>query len=220
MAMKSDLKTYALIAAVVINLGLGLYNTVNLENYECPTQDTVDRVLVSIADLEWAALSCEEKVELLKESIQNEHNWMLTYYLDPLVEYTDEHEARIGGLEARIEELENTIATLETLSTPIFDSGWVSIDQDEYKWITVLENPNVFVYMIGRRFNDDGSIQYPAHQVYYGGDSTYEQILDLIPLRQETGAKWYIKADNTLKVHRFDDDEWYPEVRLIVWQLP
>jgi len=87
----------------------------------------------------------------------------------------------------------------------IYDSGWTLIDNYEDKVFCTLDNPNVFVYMIGRRD------YYTASQTYFGGAS--EGTL-------ARGARWYITTNNELTVYRFADDEHWPLIRVMVWQLP
>jgi len=99
----------------------------------------------------------------------------------------------------------------------IHDSGWKAVGKGKDLTICTLEDPNIFVYMIGRNYYWSG------HQADYGGDISFSQNDAIIE-----GASWFIEHQSsdwldyphTLKVHRFSDDWEYPEVRVLVWQLP
>jgi hypothetical protein len=91
----------------------------------------------------------------------------------------------------------------------IHDSGWIAIDQGTTIIICTLDDPNVFVYMIGRNYKDK------SHQEYYGGAiSIYGDNF------RYYGAFWYIDHDDQLNVRRRPDDLLWEKVRVFVWQLP
>ena len=114
----------------------------------------------------------------------------------------------------------------------IHDSGWRVINPGNVLHICTLDDPAVFVYIIGRA--DDvrsplGGVpvsgvypSYKAHQKYYGGDR-WE-----LPLPKTSGSppdlmmgvSWSVDMSNRLKVYRPDGDVYYEEVRVLVWQLP
>ena len=87
----------------------------------------------------------------------------------------------------------------------IHDSGWITMDGNNSLEICILDDPNVFVYMIGK---------YPsvkAHQLFYGLEINGDR---------ESGAFWWIDKDNQLFVYRGSDSIHYVQVRVLVWQLP
>jgi len=137
------------------------------------------------------------------------------------VAISTQHSADLALLQSQIAELESTVTALEAVPSGfgelIHDSGWKAVGKGKDLTICTLEDPNIFVYMIGRNSYKSG------HQEYYGG-RTYDIHDDYI----SEGAVWFIEHQSsdwldyphTLKIHRFSNDSKYPEVRVLVWQLP
>jgi len=110
----------------------------------------------------------------------------------------NDNEASILQLNSKIETYEDTIESLqkiksemdakldariialEMLSNPIYDSGWVSIEQDSSEKLYTLEDTNVFIYMIGR-----GTMGSLTHRCYGG------VTIHLDPDTRRYGAFWY-----------------------------
>jgi hypothetical protein len=111
----------------------------------------------------------------------------------------------------------------------IYDSGWIAINQSEGRVLCTLDDPNVFVYMIGRSWWGDknyGEEVGVIHQDSFGGDHYYLwNWTTWTPTWTPRGARWYISPSlfdseiYELGIYRNKEDIRWREVRVLVWQL-
>jgi len=97
-------------------------------------------------------------------------------------------------------------ALIGAFPSPAYDSGWVSINQDESKTLTHNLGGNVDNYVVDVQFK---SIGYGINNIGYGGreydDGKY------------IGASWRNLTTTTIRVTRYADDVGVPEIRVRIW---
>ena len=102
---------------------------------------------------------------------------------------------------------------------PKYDSGWVSIDQDEWLTLEHRLGGDPDYYHIDLQFKDtdaDGDCCHGINQWAYGGDFW----VDPDDNQQAIGAYWNQLTSDSIVVRRFPGDHKADEIRLRIWSAP
>jgi hypothetical protein len=103
------------------------------------------------------------------------------------------------------------------LPSPAYDSGWLNnwVAGVDYQLISLtyeLNTTEVFVYVLGRVNETIGEFENGSiHQFAYGGL--------LGPLGGNAGVFWVLSG-NEIKLYRLPNDEYWHEVRVMIWKIP
>ena len=87
-----------------------------------------------------------------------------------------------------------------------YDSGWVNIEPGENRTLThnLGGDPGkYFVYVIGQDLDKWGILQ-----TFYGGNNTADNKMK--------GLEWYLLNSANINVLRFEDDDFYDEMRIFI----
>lgn len=109
----------------------------------------------------------------------------------------------------RVEALENQTLPFGYVRAPAYDSGWITISQNEdLVLIHNLNTTDLFVYFIGK--DSTGT-----HQYYYGGDRK------VLPdwSTDNRGLYWGWGTNMTIQLYRLREDLHYEQVRVMIWRI-
>ena len=101
---------------------------------------------------------------------------------------------------------------------PHWDSGWVSLDQDEARTLTHNLGGNTDHYVVDMQYWMSGSNG--INQRYYGGADFGAKSFNGTREDERVGAYWRSLTTSTITVYRRAEDDYAPKVRLRIWVDP
>ncbi len=101
---------------------------------------------------------------------------------------------------------------------PTYDSGWVSVNQDETQTLThnLSGNPEDYVVDMQYRSQDTNGV----NQRYYGGADFGDNPPSGMNADDRVGAYWRSLTNSSITVYRRPEDIYAPEVRIRIWHFP
>lgn len=101
--------------------------------------------------------------------------------------------------------------------TPTYDSGWVSVNQDQAQTLTHNIGGNPEDYVVDMQYKSGGS---GVNQRYYGGADFGANPPSGMNENDRVGAYWRSLTGSSITVYRRPEDIYAPEVRIRIWVTP
>ena len=97
--------------------------------------------------------------------------------------------------------------------TPTYDSGWVSVNQDQAKTLTHNIGGNPEDYVVDLQYKYSGNV----NQRYYGGADFGANPPSGMNEDDRVGAYWRSLSSSSIAVYRRPEDIYAPQVRIRIW---
>jgi len=97
--------------------------------------------------------------------------------------------------------------------TPTYDSGWVSVNQDQAKTLTHNIGGNPEDYVVDMQYKYSGNV----NQRYYGGADFGANPPSGMNEDDRVGAYWRSLSSSSIAVYRRPEDIYAPQVRIRIW---